>query len=143
MFIRQLCHLASSGGTLQEAFFYQEGFVHFFQRARVFTQSCSNSGQTHRTSLELVYNRAQNLVVYLIQTILVDVQGLQCKTGNLQINSSRTFHLCKVAHTSQQGIGYTGVPRLREAISPAASASHGTSKMRAERKMMRESTESS
>lgn len=40
-------------GTLQEAFFYQEGFVHFFQRARIFTQSCSNSGQSHRTPLNL------------------------------------------------------------------------------------------
>ena len=110
MFVGKFGHLTSARSTLHESFFYQEGFVNFLNRPRIFPQSRSNGSDSHRTALKLVYNRTKYLVVYLIQTVLVNIQCLQCKLGYFRVNRTGTLHLCKVAHPAEQGIGNTRRP---------------------------------
>ena len=122
----QFGHFPSAGCTLQEAFLDKKGFVYFFYRAGVFSQCRSNGGQSYRTAPELVDDGAKQLVVYLVQAVTVYVQCLQCELGNLQVSRTRR----------SKALAIRGVPRLREAISPAASVSQGTPSIFAERKMI-------
>lgn len=86
MFIGKFSHFTSTGSTLHESFFYQERFVNFLNGSRIFSQSRSNGSDTYRATFKLVYNSAKYLVVYLIQTVFIDIQCFQCKLGNLRID---------------------------------------------------------
>ena len=100
MLVSQFGDFTATRRTLQEAFLNQERFIDFFHRTRVFTESRGNGGQAHRPSVELIDDGRENLVVDFIQTISVDVQGLEGITGNLDIDASIAFHLGKVADTT-------------------------------------------
>ncbi len=65
---------------------------------------------TDRAAFKLVYNGTKYLVVYLIQSVLVDIQCLQRKLGNLRIDRAGAFHLCEVTYPAKQSIGNTGCP---------------------------------
>ena len=107
MLISQLGDFTASRRTLQETFLDEERFVHFFHRTGIFTESRGDGGQAHWTSIELIDNGGENLVVDFIQAIAVDVQGFEGITGNLHIDASVAFHLGKVTHSTEQGIGNT------------------------------------
>ena len=87
--VSQFGHFPSAGRTFQEPFLDEERLVHFFYRAGVFSQCRGNGSQSHRAALELVDNGTKQLVVYLVQSVTVNVQSLQRKLGNLQVNASR------------------------------------------------------
>ncbi len=143
MLIGKFRHFTPTRGTFQETLFYQERFIDFLYGAGIFAQSGGNGGQSHRAAFELVNDGAEYLIIYLIQTVLVDIQCFECKLGDFRIDASRTFHLGKIAYTTEQGIGNTGVPRLRLAISAAALTEQGTSRMPDERRIMPLNTSSS
>ena len=107
MFIGKFGHFTSTGSTLHKSFFYQERFVNFFNGSRIFSQSRSNGSDTYRTTFKLVYNGAKYLVVYLIQTVFIDIQCFQCKLGDLCIDRAGAFHLRKVTYPTEQCIGNT------------------------------------
>ena len=46
MFVGKFGHLTSARSTLHESFFYQEGFVNFLNRPRIFPQSRSNGSDS-------------------------------------------------------------------------------------------------
>ena len=81
MFIGKFGHLTSTGSTLHKSFFYQERFVNFLNGSRIFSQSRSNGRYTDRPAFKLVYNGTKYLIVYLIQSVLVNIQCLQRKLG--------------------------------------------------------------
>ena len=107
MLVSQFGHFTATRRTLQETFLYQERFIDFFHCARVFTESGRDGGQTHRTSVELIDNGRENLVVDFIQAITVDVQGFERISGYFDVDTTISFYLCKVADTTEQGIGDT------------------------------------
>ena len=107
MLVSQFGDFTATRSTLQEAFLNEEWFVYFFHRTGVFTKSRSNGGQAYRTSIELVDDGGENLVIDFIQAISVDIQGFKGITGNLHIDASVAFHLGKVTHSAEQGIGDT------------------------------------
>ena len=107
MFISQFRYFTTAGSAFQEAFLYQERFINFFDGSRIFSQGRSDGCKSHRTALELIDNRTKYLIVYLIQSVLVNVKRLECEIGDFRIDAARTFHLCKVPHATQQGIGDT------------------------------------
>ena len=107
MLVGKLRHLTPAGGTFQETLFYQERFIDFLYRTCIFAQSSGDGSQSHRTAFELVDDGTEYLIVYLVQTILVDIQSLKGKLCDFRVNAPRTFHLGKIAYTPQQCIGNT------------------------------------
>ena len=108
MLVCQLCHHTSARGALDETLHNEERLVDFLYGTSVLTNSCSDSGNAHRSTAELVDNGQQDAVVYLVQSVLVDIQRLQGYLGDAGVNLSRSLHLGEVADASQQGIGNTG-----------------------------------
>ncbi len=82
MLVGKLRHFTPTGGTFQETLFYQERFIDFLYRAGIFAQSGGNGGQSHRAAFELVNDGAEYLIIYLIQTVFVDIQGFEGKLCN-------------------------------------------------------------
>ena len=108
MGISQLRHLAAAGRTFDKAFFDKERLVNLFQRSGIFSQGSRDSRQSYRSAVKLVDDSRQQLIVDLIQAVTVDVQCLQSIAGNRLIDLSGSFHLCKITHTTQQRVRYTG-----------------------------------
>ena len=79
MFVSQLRYFTTAGSALQETFLYQERFIYLFNSACIFSQSRSNGCQAYRTTLELIDNRTKYLIVYLIQTVFVNIQRFERK----------------------------------------------------------------
>lgn len=136
MLIGKLRHFTSTRSPFHKTFLDQERFIHFLNSARIFAQSGSNGCQTDRTAFKLVYDGAKYLVVYLIQTILVDIQRFQRKLSYFRIDRARTFTCAKSRTRRSKALAIRGVPRLRDAISDAARTEQGTSSMDAERRMI-------
>ena len=107
MLIRQLSGLTTARRTLDKALFDQIRLIHILYRAGIFAHRRSDCVQAHRTAFELIDDRAQQLVVDLVQTERVDIQCFQRVLGDLQINLPVTLHLREVPHTAQQRIRYT------------------------------------
>ena len=127
MLVGKLRHFTPTGSAFQETFFYQERFIDFLYRTCIFAQSSGDGSQSHRTAFELVDDGTEYLIVYLVQTILVDIQSLKGKLCDFRVNA----------------LAIRGVPRLRLAISAAALTEQGTSRMPDERRIMPLNTSSS
>ena len=93
--------------TLYESLHYQVRLIYVLYSAGVFAYGGGYGADAHRTSAELVDDSEQNLVVYLIKSVLVNVESLQCGLGYLHVNRAVATHLCEVAYTSQQSVGNT------------------------------------
>ena len=73
MLIGEFRHLTSAGSTLQESLFDQERFVDLLNRSGIFAQCSGNSRKPHGTTLKFINNSTENLVVYLIQSVFIDI----------------------------------------------------------------------
>ena len=100
MLISQLRNFSSAWSPLQKTFLYQEWLVYFFQRSGILPKCRSNRCQSYRTSLELINNGTKYLIVYLIQSVTVNIQRFQCISSYFHINPSGTFHLSKITYTT-------------------------------------------
>ena len=116
MVIGQFCDHTTTGRPLDEALHNEEGLIDLFDSTCILADGCGDSGDAHRTALELVDDGQQDLVVNLVQTVFVDVQG-------------RQGYLCDL-------LAIRGVPLERPAISKAASSVMGTARILAERSII-------
>ena len=107
MLVCQLGSHTSTRGTLNKALHDEEWLIHLLHRAAILADSRGNGANAHRTATELVDDGGENLVVYLVKTILVDVQRLQSHLSDVVSDGAITLHLGKIAHSSQQGVGDT------------------------------------
>ena len=97
-----------------------------------------------RTAFELIDNRTKYLIVYLIQSVFVNIQAPRVQKLAISVSMLPEPFTCAKSLTTQQGVlAIRGVPRLRLAISKAALVEQGTSSMRAERRIIPLSTSSS
>ena len=104
---RQVGGFASAGGAHQVALLNQERLIDLLDGARVFAHCGGDGAQAYRTALELVDDGAQDTVVHLVQTVLIDIQ---CGEGDLcdrQRDGAVAFDLGEVADTAQQQVGDT------------------------------------
>ena len=107
MLVCQFGNHSSTRSALYESLHYQEWLIYLLNSAGVFAYGCCYGGYSHRAALELIDDGKQNLIIDFIETILVDVQCRQGYLCNLSVNHAVALHLCKVAHSAQQCIGYT------------------------------------
>ena len=94
--------------SLDEAFHDEERLVDLLHRPGIGADGRGNGGQSHRATTELVDDGQQNLVVYLVKTILVDVERSKGNLRNLRVNGTGSLHLGEIAHAPQQRIGNSG-----------------------------------
>ncbi len=52
-------------------------------------------------------NGGQDTNIHFVQAAFVDIECREAVTGNGLVDRSRAFYLCKIADTTQQGIGNT------------------------------------
>ncbi len=90
--------------------------MYFLYRSGIFADDSSDDGQPDGAAFEFVDNGIQDLVVHLVQSAFVD---------DLFIDDAVTFDLGEIPNAAQQGVGDSGVPRLRRAISLAPSSVTG------------------
>ena len=107
MLVGQFGDHTTTRRALDEAFHNEEGLVDLFNGACILADGSGDSGDTHRTALELVDDGEQNLVVNLVEAILVDVQGREGNLRDLCINLAITLHLSEITHAAQESIGDT------------------------------------
>ena len=107
MGVGQFRDLASARSAPNETFFDQERFIHFLHRAGVLADRRGDGRDAHRTALKLIDDGGENFVVDLVEPETVDVEGFEGKASNGHIDAAVAFHLRKVAHAAQQGIGDT------------------------------------
>src|SRR3989338_77037 len=108
MFIGFFGSFSAAWSSHQKSFLNQERFVHFFQRARIFTNCRSNGSQSNRAAVEFFDDDFQHAVVHLIQAIFIHIQCIQSVLCNCNIDGSVAFDLCKITHSPQNGIGNSG-----------------------------------
>ena len=108
MLVGQLCSHTATGRTLNESLHDEERLVDLLYRTGILANGGGNRRDTYWTTTELVDDGQQYAVIYLVQSILVDVQGSQRHLRNSSVYPACTLHLSKVAHSAQQGIGNTG-----------------------------------
>ena len=108
MTIGKFCHHTSPGSTLDKALHDEERLIDLLHRTGILTDCRGNGGDTHRTTPELIDDGQQDAVVYLVQSILVNIQCRQGDLRNLRIDTTSALHLCEVTDTPQQRIGNTG-----------------------------------
>ena len=68
---------AASWSTLDEALLYEERFVNLLHGTLVLPHRCRDCIDAHRPSIELCDYSIEDLVVNLVQSPLVNVQGIQ------------------------------------------------------------------
>ena len=107
MTISQFCHHTSSGGALDKALHDEEGLVHLLHGAGILAHGSGDGCDAHRTTLELVDDGQQDLIVDFIETVLVYIQGRQGNLGDLGVDLAVALHLCEVPHASEQCVGDT------------------------------------
>ena len=101
MIVGKLGGHSASWRTLDEALHDEEWLVNLLYGAAIFADSRGNGAYAHRTSTELVDDGGENLVVYPVQAILVDVQCLKRHLGNLEGDGSVALHLGEITYSSQ------------------------------------------
>ena len=77
MLIRQLCGHPSSGGSLDEAFLYEERFVDLLQSSGVFTYGRSDRSYSDGATTEFRDDRMEDIVVDLVESPLVYVESIE------------------------------------------------------------------
>ena len=129
--ISQLRHFSSARCPLEESLLDQEWLIDLLYRTGVFPQGRGNGAQSDGASGELVYDGGEELVIHIVQSVTVDIQGFESIAGYRFVNGTGSLDLCKVPYTAQKALAIRGVPRIRPAISTAASCEQDTSRMRA------------
>ncbi len=111
------------------AFLDEERLIHFFNCSCFFAYCGSNIANTCRSALKFVNKCRKDTIVHFIEAIGINIQGTKTMFGNTHINNAIAQNLRKVAHSAQK-------PRLRRAISKAASEVVFTFSKCADRKIM-------
>ena len=100
MLVGKVGNLAATGCAFNESLLYQIGLVNLLYCAGILAQCGGYGAYAHGAALELVYDGAENLVVNLVQTLLVDVQGFKRHLGYAVCNVAVAHNLCKVPYTA-------------------------------------------
>ncbi len=94
--VSQLGDFPSAWGAHQVSFLDQERLVDLFDGPGFFSDGRSDRIDADRAALEFIDDGGQDPVVHLIQAVQVDIQGFQCKLGNLNGDRSIPFDLCEI-----------------------------------------------
>lgn len=117
---------------VHEPFLDQVRLVYVFDGTLVLADCRGQTLYSDGPAVEFIYQSEENFAVHLIEALLVyfkHFQGLQC---GLPVDPAVPFDLGIIADPSEQPVGDPGVPRERDAISPAPESSILTDSMSAD-----------
>ena len=97
---KRRCHSASRR-ALDEPLHDEERLVNLLYGAAILAYCRGNGAYAYRTSTERVDDGGENIVVYLVQAILVDVERLESHLGNIVSDGSVALHLGEITYSSQ------------------------------------------
>ena len=100
------CH-AATWRSFDETLHNEEWFIDIFNGSGIFSDGRCYRTDPYRPTPELVNDSEQDLIINLVKPVSVDIERLKSYMCNLVGYRSVAFHLCKVAHTTQQRIGNT------------------------------------
>ena len=101
MMVSLLRGLPATRRPLQVTFHDQKGLMHFLNRTGVFTYCSGDGGQPNGATLEFIDDRVQDLIVHLVQSAFVDVEGGEAVVGDLFIDDAVAFDLGEVADAAE------------------------------------------
>src|ERR1044072_7041758 len=93
--VRLVGSLSSTWCADEISFLDQEWFVHFLNGSGFFTYCSRNGGDAYWSALELFDDGRENADIHLLESILVDIQCLQCELPNIHVHQSIVFALIK------------------------------------------------
>ena len=96
------------GRAFEEPFLDEERFVDLLDRAGVFADGRGDGIQPDGAPTELFDDGAEYLVVHLVETAGVYVQGLERRPCNGQVYDAVPFHHGEIPYPPEQGVGDTG-----------------------------------
>ena len=108
MGVCQRCGFTAAWSAVDEAFFYKERFIDFFESSDVFAYRRSYCSGSYRSAAEFFYDRGQYLVVDGVQAAFVDVQGVEGDAGDGKVDAAAALHLGEVPDATQQTVGDSG-----------------------------------
>ena len=91
----------TSGSASEVAFLDQVGLVDFLEGLGLLRNCRGERIQANGASFKLVNQCGQDFIVHFIETMLVHIEGIHAKTGNVQVDTALSFYLGKVAQTTQ------------------------------------------
>ena len=107
MLIGKLGGHSASWRALDETLHDEERLVNLLYGAAILAYCRGNGAYAYRTSTELVDDGGENLVVYLVQAILVDIERLESHLGNIEGDGSVALYLGEIPDSSEQRVGDT------------------------------------
>ena len=107
MAVGEFRSFTATGGALDEALLDEVGFVNVLYRTGIFAHGRSDGIEAHGSAAELIDDGEQQLVINLVETEGVDIEGLQGILSDIEVDTAVTLDLGEVAHTTQQGVGDT------------------------------------
>ena len=94
----------STGCSVQESGLQKIRFIHVFQCSGILSNRSRKCFQSYRTTLKIQNQRLQNTAIRFIKAILVYLQKIQRKTGNLIGNHTIVFNLGKISYPFQKAV---------------------------------------
>ena len=125
MLVSKIGNFSSARCTNDKSLLDQERFIDLFQCLGILGNGSGKGGDTHRTALELINDRKEDLIVHFVQAVSIYIEGFEGKAGDFYVNLTIAIW-AKSRTRLRSALAIRGVPRLRPASSIAASSEIGT-----------------
>src|ERR1700760_4000406 len=96
---------ATARRALDQAALQQVGLVHVLDRVLLLPDRHRERRQTDRTATELVADRVQDLTIETVETLVVDLEHVQRRAGDLVGDDAAVADLGVIADAAQQPVG--------------------------------------
>jgi len=91
---------------LDQAALEQVGLVHILDRVLLLADDDGQGRQPDWAAFELLANRAQDVPIEAIQTLLVDLEQIECRLSRLRSDDTAAANLGVIAHALEQPVGH-------------------------------------
>ena len=92
---------AATRGAFDEAFLDEVGFVDILDGTGIFAHSRCDRIEADRSAAELIDDSKQQFIVDLIETKGINIERFEGVLGDLEIDGTVPFDLCKVTYAAK------------------------------------------
>ena len=107
MAVGQICSLPTPRSTVDKALFDQVWLVYLLHSPGILSYGSGYSTKPDGTSLELVDNGIEYLIIYRVKSALVYIKRVKSIGGYLKVYETGTLDLCEIPDPAQKRIGNT------------------------------------
>ena len=99
---------SSPGGSVQEAFLNEEGFVHIFQSVFVFSDGRGQAVNAHWSAIEFIDYGKQDRSIHKVESAVIHIQHFKGVSRYVPGDCSIGSYLGEIANPSKQPVCDTG-----------------------------------